>query len=162
MPQSQLDKHLKWCLNDPKRLIKTKPNMELARRHIKKSERNYKVAQTLETLKFFDWALNVGFYSIYHCFLAILAKHGYESRNQACTITVMLALIDEKKIELDMDLVTQFDTLDVEKSLTNPTIRESREVSTYGVETSINLKELKRVKELIIKVQRETIKIVEG
>ena len=156
----QIDEHLKWCLKDPKRLVKTKPDLDLAQKHVKKSEYNYGVVQTLERLKVYDWAFNVGFYAIYHCFLAILAKHGYESRNQACTITVLLTLINEKKLDLDKDLVTQFDTLDVEKSISSPTVRESREISTYGVETSIDLQQLKKIKELILKVQRETIRIL--
>lgn len=158
---SQIDKHLKWCLSNPKRLIKTRLNLELAKKYLKKSEYNYKVLQVLENLKINDWALNVGFYAIYHCFLALLAKYGYESKNQACTITALLTLINEKKLDLDGDLVTQFDTLDVEKNITNPTVRESRESSTYGVETSIDLQQLKNIKELIIKVQRETIRILE-
>ena len=62
---------------------------------------------------------------------------------------------------MDKDLVTQFDTLDVEKNITNPTVRESRELSTYSVETSIDLQQLKKIKELILKVQRETISILE-
>jgi len=157
----QIDEHLKWCLKDQRRLIKTKSNLDLAQKHVKKSEYNYGVMQTLERLKIYDWALNVGFYAIYHCFLAILAKYGYESRNQACTITVLLSLITEKKLNLDKDLVAQFDTLDVEKNSTNPTIRESRELSTYGIETSIDLQQLKKIKELTLKVQRETIKILE-
>ena len=157
----KIDEHLKWCMKDPRRLIKTKPNLDLAQKHVKKSEYNYGVVQTLERLKLNDWALNVGFYAIYHCFLAILAKYGYESRNQACTITVLLTLINEKKLGLDKDLVTQFDTLDVEKSITNPTVRENRELSTYGVETSVDLQQLKKIKELILKVQRETIQILE-
>ncbi|MBI5397826.1 hypothetical protein HZB03_00015 [Candidatus Woesearchaeota archaeon] len=157
----QIDGHLKWCLKDPKRLIKTKPDLDLAQKHIKKSEYNYGVVQTLERLKIYDWAFNVGFYSIYHCFLAILIKYGYESRNQACTITVLHTLINDKKLELDKDLVTQFDTLDVEKNITNPTVRERRELSTYGVETSIDLQQLKKIKELILKVQRETIRILQ-
>src|SRR3989344_4949040 len=156
----QIDGHLKWCLKDPRRLIKTKPDLDLAQKHLKKSEYNYGVVQTLEKLKVYDWALNVGFYAVYHCFLAILAKYGYESRNQACTIIVLLALIDGKKLNLDKDLITKFDTLDVEESITNPTVRESREIATYGVETSIDLGQLKRIKELIIKVQRETIQIL--
>ena len=157
---SQIDDHLKWCLKDSKRLLKTKPDLELAQKHVKKSEYNYGILQTLEELKTYDWALNLGFYSIYHCFLAILAKYGYKSRNQSCTITVVLALINDKKLDLNKDLVAQFDTLDVEKNITNPTVRESRELSTYGVETSIDLQQLKKMKELIIKMQRETIKIV--
>ena len=156
----QIDEHLKWCLKDPKRLVKTKPDLDLAQKHVKKSEYNYKVVQTLERLKTYDWAFNVGFYAVYHCFLAILAKYGYESRNQACTITVLHTLINDKKLNFDKDLVTQFDTFDVEKNITNPTVRESREISTYGVETSIDLQQLKRVKGLILKVQRETIEIL--
>ena len=156
----QIDEHLKWCLKDKKRLVKTKPDLDLAQKHVKKSEYNYGVVQTLEKLKIYDWAFNVGFYAIYHCFLAILAKYGYESRNQSCTTTVMLILINDKKLDLDKDLVAQFDTLDVEKNITNPTVRESREVSTYGVETSIDLQQLKKIKELILKVQRETIRVI--
>lgn len=155
----QIEEHLKWCLKDPKRLAKTKPDLELAQRHFKKSEYNFQVMQSLEKLKIYDWALNVGFYAIYHCFLAILAKRGYESRNQACTVTVLLALISENKLSLDQDLVTQFDTLEVENTF--PTVRKSREVSTYGVETSIDLQQLKRIKELILRVQRETISILQ-
>ena len=156
----QIDEHLKWCLKDAKRLVKTKSDLDLAQKHVKKSEYNYGVVQTLERLKMYDWAFNVGFYSIYHCFLAILSKYGYESRNQACTITALHTLINDKKLDLDKDLVTQFDTLDVEKNITNPTVRERRELSTYGVETSIDLQQLKKIKELILKVQRETIRIL--
>lgn len=157
----QINEHLKWCLKDARRLVKTEPDLDLAQKHVKKSEYNYGVVQTLEGLKIYDWALNVGFYAIYHCFLAILAKYGYQSRNQACTITVLLTLINEKKLGLDKDLVTQFDTLDMEKNFMNPTVRENRELSTYGVETSINLQQLKKIKELIVKIQRETIRLLE-
>ncbi|MBI5389299.1 hypothetical protein HZB01_02880 [Candidatus Woesearchaeota archaeon] len=157
----QVANHLKWCLKDSKRLVKVKPDLTMAKKHLAKSEYNYGVLQTLEKLKVYDWALNVGFYAIYHCFLAMLAKHGYESRNQSCTVTVLLSLIDENKLDFGKDLVLQFDTLDVEKSMTDSTVRESREISTYGVETSIDMQQLKKIKELILKVQRETIRILE-
>lgn len=151
---------MKWCLKDPNRLVKTKPNKKLAEDHMKKSEYNAEVMKDLEKLKRYDWALNVGFYSIYHCFLAILAKYGYESKNQSCSITALLTLIDEKKIEFDKDLVLQFDTLEVDKEATKSTVRESREISTYGVKTDIDTGELDKVKELIKKVQRGTIKVL--
>lgn len=51
---SQIDKHLKWCLSDKKRLFKTKPDLELAKKHLKKSEYNYKVFQNLENKKIND------------------------------------------------------------------------------------------------------------
>jgi uncharacterized protein (UPF0332 family) len=156
----QIENHLKWCLKDPKRLVKTKSDLELAQKHLKKSEYNYSVLQTLEKLKIYDWALNVGFYTIYHCFLGILSKYGYASQNQSCTITVLLKLIEDKKLNLDKNIVLEFDTLDVEENLTNPTVRHEREMSTYGVETSIDLEQLKRIKESILRVQRETIRIL--
>jgi uncharacterized protein (UPF0332 family) len=156
---SQTEKHLAWCLKDPNRLKKTNPDLELAKKHLAKSEYNFEVSKALEKLNYHDWALNVGFYAIYHCFLAILAKYGYESRNQSCTVTVLLTLIDEKKLALDKDLVLQFDTLDPENKVMS-TARANRETATYGVETSIDLNQLKKVKELVLKVQRETIKIL--
>lgn len=156
----QIEAHLNWCLKDLKRLAKVKPDLELAKKHLKKSEYNYGVLEKLEKLKIYDWALNVGFYAIYHCFLAILAKHGYKSKNQSCTTTVILTLIKEKKIDLDKDIVMQFDTLETEENITNPTIRESREASTYGVETTIDTQQLKKIKKLIIKIQQETIRII--
>lgn len=157
---SQAENHLIWCLKDPKRLIKGKPDKELALKHLKKSEYNYAVLQTMERAKIYDWALNIGFYAIYHCFLAITAKYGYASRNQSCTTSVLLMLIDQKKLSLEKDLILQFDTLDIEENETSSTVRMEREISTYGVETSINIDQLKRTKELVVKLQRETIRIV--
>lgn len=156
----QIEEHLKWCLKDPNRLIKTKIDLDLAQKHLKKSEYNYGIMQTLEKLKIYDWALNVGFYALYHCFLALLAKYGYASKNQSCTITVLLMLIETKKLDFDKDLILQFDTLETEKDMINPTLRENRELSTYGVETSIDIQQLKKTKELILQVQRETIRIL--
>jgi uncharacterized protein (UPF0332 family) len=157
---SQIDNHLKWCLKDPNRLVKIKPDENLAQQHMRKSEYNAEVMRELETLKRYDWALNVGFYSIYHCFLAILAKYGYDSKNQSCSITVLLKLIDEKKLDFDRDLVLQFDTLEVDKEAVKPTVRQSREISTYGVSSDIDTKQLENIKEIIKKVQRETIKVL--
>jgi len=156
----QIDNHLKWCLKDQRRLMKIKQDLDLAHKHLKKSEYNYGVLQKLEKLKIYDWALNVGFYAIYHCFLAILSKYGYESRNQSCTVTVLFKLIEENKLDLNKELVMQFDTLEIEKNITNPTLRDARELSTYGVETSIDLQQLKKVKTLIIIMQKETIRIL--
>lgn len=157
---SQINNHLKWCLKDTNRLIKVKPDNKLAQEHLEKSEYNAEVMKDLEKLKRYDWALNVGFYSIYHCFLAILAKYGYESKNQSCSITALFNLIDDKKLELDKDLILQFDTLEVDKEATKATVRERREISTYGVKTEIDAGELDKVKELIKKTQIETIRVL--
>ena len=157
---SQIDDHLKWCLKDSNRLVKVKPNDKLAQEHVKKSEYNAEVMGDLEKLKRFDWALNIGFYAIYHCFLALLAKLGYESKNQSCSITVLLKLINDGKIKFDRDLILQFDTLEVDKETISPTVRQCRELSTYGVTSSVDVKQLDEVKELIKKIQRSTIEVL--
>ena len=89
----------------------------------------------------------------------ILSKYGYESRNQSCTVTVLLTLIDGKKLDLDKDLVMQFDSLDTESHLMS-TVRAKRETATYGVESSIDINQLRMVQDLVLKVQRETITII--
>jgi len=155
---SQIDKHLIWCLKDEKKL-RIKPDLELAKAHLAKSEYNKGVMKILEDAKKYDWALNVGFYTIYHCFLAILAKHGYASRNQSCTATAILTLIEEKRIELDKALVLQFDTLEMDKEATDQTIRESREISTYGVKTEINTKQLYIIKAMITANRRSSLSL---
>ncbi|MBD3209417.1 HEPN domain-containing protein [Candidatus Woesearchaeota archaeon] len=157
---AQTAKHLKWCLNDEKRLKRIKPDKELARQHLKKSQYNTEVMRLLEELGKHDWALNVGFYAIYHCLLAIITKHGYESRNQSCTITVILKLIEDKSINLDKDLVKQIDTFDAEKEAATPTIRKNREQSTYSIKTEVGDDELHQTKELAKRMQQETINII--
>jgi len=69
-------------------------------------------------------------------------------------------LVEQKKLNLDKEIVLQFDTLEAEKDITIPTIRMEREISTYGVETSIDLQQLKHIKELIVDIQRETIRLL--
>ena len=151
---------LSWCLKDANRLIKIEPNADLAKRHIIKSKYNYSVLLDLERLKKYDWALNVGFYAIYHCLLALLAKHGYQSKNQTCTVAALLDLIGRGELNFDRELIAQFDNLDAEKSATDLTVRESRELSTYGVETNVDTLQVIKTKQLALKIQKETISVL--
>ncbi len=151
---------LSWCLKDANRLIKIEPNADLAKRHIIKSEYNYLVLLDLERLKKYDWALNVGFYAIYHCLLALLTRYGYQSKNQTCTVAALLDLVDKGELDFDRELIAQFDNLDAEKSTTDLTVRESRELSTYGVETNIDILQVIKIKQLALKIQKETIRVL--
>jgi len=47
---------------------------------------------------FSDWSASASFYCLYHCLLALLAKEGYESRNQSCTFALIEDMIDKDKI----------------------------------------------------------------
>ncbi len=102
---------LDWCLHKAKKeleegkkhhgLIKSKPNNEETLLHISKAEHNIRAISYFNKGGYSDWSTSAGFYCIYHCFLAIGHKFGYESRNQECTIALMRVLKEEGKIDID-------------------------------------------------------------
>ena len=98
---------VEWCLRKAKKelgelglhrgLIKINGGIELAEKHILKAEHNLKGAIYFKKGGFSDWSASAFFYCIYHCFLAILTRFGYESRNQECTIATIEMLKEAKK-----------------------------------------------------------------
>lgn len=105
---SRSEKHVDWCLRkaqkelketgDHKGLVRIAPDEYEAKEHIKKAEHNLQALVYNKEL-FSDWSINMGFYTMYHCFLAILSKFGYESKNQECTLSAIDVLVKEKKID---------------------------------------------------------------
>src|SRR3989338_4363107 len=97
---SQASNHVKWCIAKAKKeieeskklgkipkhrgLLEIKPNSDELKKHIAKAEHNLKAISRFKEIGFSDWSIAAGFYSIYHCFLAIAFRYGYESRNQSC------------------------------------------------------------------------------
>ncbi len=149
---------MKWCLKKAQReilecekkglrkkhrgLLKTKPNISEAKKHILKARHNFRVVIILEKEDIFDWSVNAVFYTIYHCFLAIAFRFGYESRNQSCTISLIQCLIEKGMIDLDMKFVNLLKYNEKENS-----IIDMREEYTYGIE--IDIADNKIMKELI-------------
>ena len=82
-------------------LVKNAPDTNIAVKHIAKAEHNFNAALFFEKSGYSDWSTSAFFYCIYHCFLSILRKFGYESRNQECTIAAIEMLNDERKISID-------------------------------------------------------------
>ena len=92
---SQHTKQIEWCLKKAKKeineckkqgkrlkhrgLLKINPNIEEAKKHLAKAEHNFNGVTKFKQIGFSDWSMSAGFYCIYHCFLAIAAKFGYES-----------------------------------------------------------------------------------
>ncbi|HLC75088.1 MAG TPA: hypothetical protein VJH88_04510, partial [Candidatus Nanoarchaeia archaeon] len=99
---SQASKQVEWCLNKAKKeieeckklgkkpkhrgLLKVDPNTDEAKKHLTKAEHNLIGITKFKEIGFSDWSMSAGFYCIYHCFLAIAARFGYETSNQTCTI----------------------------------------------------------------------------
>lgn len=138
---SQISNKVKWCLNKAQRelaeqgihrgLIKNNPNLEIAEKHILKAEHNINAALYLRKGGFSDWSTSAFFYCVYHCFLAIIRKFGYESRNQECTLALVELLIENKVIDLDMKFVNVLKISEIDNSHHN--IMQMREQFQYGV-----------------------------
>lgn len=159
---SQASKYVKWCLSKAKKeteeskklgkrvkhrgLLKVGPSIDNARKHIAKAEHNLNAISKFKEIGFSDWSIAAGFYSIYHCFLAIAAKFGYESRNQTCTIALIEWLKEENKIDIDVKFIETLKEADIEE-LQEGKIIEMREDYTYGIEISV--KDEARIKNLI-------------
>ena len=159
---SQASKHVKWCLNKAKKeieecekqgkrkkhwgLLETEPDTEIAKKHVEKATHNLNLIGILEDQGFSDWSVNAAFYAIYHCFLAIASKFGYESRNQTCTISLIEYLREEGKIDIDNKYIDMLKYAEVEEEKANSII-EMREEFTYGIKVSP--KDKKKIKELV-------------
>jgi len=141
---------LGWCLRKAEkegarhRGIKiVSPSLEAANEHIEKAFHNLRVMPYLLDGSYPDWAVSAGFYAIYHSLLALLAKQGYESRNQECTFAAVEVLIHEKKTSLTPEQVRKvfaFDN-DFQDALS------LRETFQYGTGVRLDLGVVKILKE---------------
>ncbi|MBI2672208.1 hypothetical protein HYX16_04705 [Candidatus Woesearchaeota archaeon] len=114
---------VEWCLNKAKKelqegkihrgLVKIDINLEKARDHLTKAEHNLKVTLYLQRGGYTDWCSSSLFYVIYHSFLAILAKFGYETQNQECTFALIASLIEDKKITISQEDLEKVSTLNI-------------------------------------------------
>ncbi len=138
--------------------MKTELDVDKAKEHIEKAEHDFKVLKFNEEQGYHDWAVNIGFYVIYHCFLAIASKFGYESGNQTCTISLVEWLKEEGKIDLDSKFIKMFRYGgDAEKGDVNKVI-EMREKYTYGVKISVDVTKM----EELMKNCREMMDVTKG
>ena len=172
---SQHSKKVEWCLNKAKKeieeckkqgkrlkhrgLLKINPNMDEAKNHLIKAEHNLKGVTKFEKIGFSDWSISAGFYSIYHCFLAIAARFGYESGNQTCTISLMKYLKEEGKINVENKFIELLEYEEFESI--GESFIDLREDYTYGVEISVEdktrINELKDLCKELLDVSKQII-----
>src|SRR3990167_3883369 len=146
---SQASNKVKWCLNKAEKelkekgfhrgLIKVEKDTRLAEKHISKAEHNLLAAVYFDKGRFSDWSASAFFYCIYHCFLAILRKFGYESRNQECTIAVIEMLKEEGKINIDEKFINMLKITQAKQEEHN--IIKIREEFQYGTNIEFENKE---------------------
>jgi uncharacterized protein (UPF0332 family) len=136
---NKAEKEIEECKKLGKRpkhrgILKSEPDLDEAKKHLAKAEHNLSGITRFKEIGFSDWSMSAGFYCIYHCFLAIAAKFGYESGNQACTVSLMTYLKEEGKINLDEKFT---DLLEYEDMEDENSVIDMREDYTYGVQISV-------------------------
>ena len=161
-----------WCLNKAKKevekgqkhrgLLKINEDIESAKGHITKAEHNLLAVQYFSEGGFSDWSMSAVFYCIYHCFIAIASKFGYESRNQECTIALIKYLKEEGKINLNNQFIDSLQNYNDAKRHESGII-EKRENYTYGTTISVeNKEEIKKSVELCKECLDKTKEIIFG
>lgn len=163
---------IEWCLNKAKKelqtgkqhrgLLKVDTDLEKARDHLTKAEHNLKVTLYLQKGGYSDWCSSSLFYSIYHCFLAILAKFGYESRNQECTFALIASLIEDKKITISLEDLEKVNNLNITESQeSSETAVSIREDYQYSTKVSLENKEYQKLLQLAKRILDETKETLE-
>jgi len=173
---SHAAKHVEWCINKAQKeieeckrlgkrskhrgLLKSRPNLDEAKKHLAKAEHNLIGITRFKEVGFSDWSMSAGFYCIYHCFLAIAAKFGYESGNQTCTISLMRFLKENNEIQLDERFIELLEYEEMEDVRADSVI-DLREDYTYGVQISVKdeakINELKKVCKELIDITKQII-----
>lgn len=155
---SQASDHVKWCLNKAEKelrksnkhrgLRKIEPDIAKSKKHLLKAEHNFSAIDYFDKGGYSDWSMSAVFYCIYHCFLAIITKYGYETRNQECTISLIKYLKELGKIDLDEKFIESIKNYD-DSERQESNIIEKREDYTYGTTISLtDKKEIEKSKEL--------------
>ncbi|MEK6903431.1 MAG: HEPN domain-containing protein [Nanoarchaeota archaeon] len=147
---SQAEKKVQWCLKKATKelkeqgihrgLVQVEPNKNQVKMHLDKAQHNFNAALFFDKHGYSNWSASAFFYCAYHCCLAIIRKHGYESRNQECTLAVIEFLREEGIIEfdqsfIDMLLIAKANEVDV-------SIIGIREDFQYGVERTFANREV--------------------
>ena len=146
---SQASNKVKWCLNKAKKeleetgmhrgLIEQEQDFKSASLHLAKARHNLNAALFFQKNNYSDWSASAFFYCIYHCFLAILRRFGYESRNQECTIAVIEMLKEQGKIAIDDRFIS---TLKISQAKEDEhSVIRTREDFQYGTDIEFQKKE---------------------
>jgi len=167
---SHPENKVEWCLKKGEKemkdgkhkgLVRIKPDAARARQHIEKAEHNLKLMLSLKGTEFSDWCSSAAFYAAYHSLLAILAKFGYESRNQECTFALISSMAEKGTINFDAALLENIAKIEPEKNAEMETITEIREQYQYGIKLSMEDKTYEELAEIAKKILGESKRILE-
>ncbi len=156
---------LKRCLLEGKQggerhqgVRKVAPSLASIQGHLAKARHNLEAVTAFNELHYSDWSANAAFYALYHGLLAILAQHGYESRNQSCTFAFIEDLLSRGALVnlTSADLKEIFDRNVTTDLLHSDKILDIRERMQYSTHTTLVEEEFqllkKRTKQILDKI----------
>lgn len=154
------------CLKDGKKgerhkgLRKIEVSEEIISGHIKKAVHNFNAMDFFHNSDYSDWSASASFYCLYHCLLALIARKGYESRNQSCTFALIEDMIDKNEISLTKEELKEIFDKDITQDLEHSNkILDIREIMQYSIKTGLEENEFialrGRTKFLFDKLRRE-------
>ena len=128
--------------------------------YLNKALHNFKAMTAFQKIGFSDWSASAAFYCLYHCLLALIAKEGFESRNQSCTFAYVESMIDNKKVSLTKEELKEIFDSDVAEDLGHSKmILDIRENMQYSIKTALEDKEFielkERTKKLFDKIRKD-------
>src|SRR3989344_239215 len=144
-----------------KGLRKIAPDEYKARGHLNKAIKNFNAITDFHDLNYSEWSASAAFYALYQGLLAIIALHGFESRNQSCTFAVVESFILDGKIDMLTidDLKEVFDKSVKDQLEHSDKILDIREEMQYSTKTDLAEDEFihlkKKTKELFDKIRLE-------
>lgn len=116
--------------------------------HLNKAVHNFKAMLAFKKIGFSDWSASAAFYCLYHCLLAMIAKEGYESRNQNCTFAYIEDMINNKKISLTKEELKEIFNKDITEDIAHSKmILDVRENMQYSIKTAMEDEEFMELKE---------------
>src|SRR3989344_1500487 len=173
---SQASKHVEWCLRKgekeiaeckkqgkrPKHrgLLEVKTNKEDAQEHLKKANENLSFAVSLDSKEHGYKIVESVFYSMYHCFLAIASRFGYESKNQTCTIALVEYLKEEGKIDIGEKFIEMMKSKEEQSNGENMSMIDMREDYTYSSKISVDKERIQKLIDLCKELIHQTNEIV--
>jgi len=151
---SSIKDKLKSCFKEGEKgerhkgLRKIQISQEIIDGHVKKAIHNFNAIDIFNNIGYSDWSAVAAFYSLYHLLLSIIAKKGFESRNQSCTFALIENMINKKELSLTKEELKEIFDKDTTEGLQHSNkILDIRENMQYSIKTSLKEQEFLSLKE---------------
>ena len=131
----RLDKCFLGFVGSPPRLIRKRPDINVAEEHLEKANRNLFAAKLMNDNKFFDWAITCSYYSMYHATMASLWLIGLDARSHECAILAFeIFYVKEQKVGKEyLEYVRKAKTLNKKYSESLEYAKTKRIKASYGL-----------------------------